>query len=123
RAACARARESRAPAGTGRPRRRAPRLRGCDPYRAYADRAGPRGDLVARACERDRPLHAHWARRAAAGRPSRLRGASRRPAVGEGAHALRRIAFSNLAAPRWTLERTLAAVAEYGYDGPELRLL
>ena len=34
-----------------------------------------------------------------------------------------RIAFSNLAAPRWSLERTLDAVGEYGYDGLELRLL
>jgi fatty-acyl-CoA synthase len=34
-----------------------------------------------------------------------------------------KLAFSNLAAPAWTLERTVAAVAEYGYDGLELRLL
>jgi fatty-acyl-CoA synthase len=34
-----------------------------------------------------------------------------------------RIAFSNLAAPGWTLERTVAAVQDYGYDGLELRLL
>jgi sugar phosphate isomerase/epimerase len=34
-----------------------------------------------------------------------------------------RLAFSNLAAPAWTLERTLDAVREYGYDGLELRLL
>jgi fatty-acyl-CoA synthase len=34
-----------------------------------------------------------------------------------------RIAFSNLAAPTWSLERTLDAVGEYGYDGLELRLL
>ena len=34
-----------------------------------------------------------------------------------------RIAFSNLAAPAWTLERTLDAVREYGYNGLELRLL
>jgi sugar phosphate isomerase/epimerase len=34
-----------------------------------------------------------------------------------------RLAFSNLAAPAWTLERTLDAVGEYGYDGLELRLL
>jgi sugar phosphate isomerase/epimerase len=33
------------------------------------------------------------------------------------------IAFSNLAAPAWTLGRTLDAVSEYGYDGLELRLL
>ena len=31
--------------------------------------------------------------------------------------------MSNLAAPEWTLERMLAAVREYGYDGLELRLL
>jgi sugar phosphate isomerase/epimerase len=36
---------------------------------------------------------------------------------------LPRIAFSNLAAPEWTLQRTLDAVSEYGYDGLELRLL
>ncbi|HEX4527179.1 MAG TPA: sugar phosphate isomerase/epimerase family protein [Gaiellaceae bacterium] len=36
---------------------------------------------------------------------------------------MKRIAFSNLAAPGWTLERTLEAVGEYGYDGLELRLL
>jgi len=36
---------------------------------------------------------------------------------------VRKIAFSNLAAPQWTLERTLAAVGEYDYDGLELRLL
>jgi fatty-acyl-CoA synthase len=34
-----------------------------------------------------------------------------------------RIAFSNLAAPAWTLHRTVAAVGELGYDGLELRLL
>ena len=34
-----------------------------------------------------------------------------------------RIAFSNLAAPGWTLERTVEAVQEFGYDGLELRLL
>ena len=34
-----------------------------------------------------------------------------------------RIAFSNLAAPGWTLERTIEAVGELGYDGLELRLL
>jgi sugar phosphate isomerase/epimerase len=34
-----------------------------------------------------------------------------------------RIAFSNLAAPGWTIERTAAAVYELGYDGLELRLL
>ncbi|HEY4412628.1 MAG TPA: sugar phosphate isomerase/epimerase family protein [Gaiellaceae bacterium] len=33
------------------------------------------------------------------------------------------IAFSNLAAPEWTLERTVAAVHQLGYDGLELRLL
>ena len=36
---------------------------------------------------------------------------------------MKRIAFSNLAAPTWSLERTLDAVGEYGYDGLELRLL
>jgi fatty-acyl-CoA synthase len=34
-----------------------------------------------------------------------------------------RLAFSNLAAPDWSLERALAAVCEYGYDGFELRLI
>jgi sugar phosphate isomerase/epimerase len=34
-----------------------------------------------------------------------------------------RLAFSNLAAPSWSLERTLEAVSEYGYDGFELRLI
>ncbi len=34
-----------------------------------------------------------------------------------------RIAFSNLAAPGWTIERTVEAVHELGYDGLELRLL
>jgi sugar phosphate isomerase/epimerase len=34
-----------------------------------------------------------------------------------------RVAFSNLAAPGWTLERTVEAVQELGYDGLELRLL
>jgi sugar phosphate isomerase/epimerase len=34
-----------------------------------------------------------------------------------------RLAFSNLGAPRWSLERTLEAVGEYGYDGVELRLI
>ena len=34
-----------------------------------------------------------------------------------------RLAFSNLAAPAWMLERTLDAVRDYGYDGLELRLL
>jgi sugar phosphate isomerase/epimerase len=34
-----------------------------------------------------------------------------------------KLAFSNLAAPDWSFERTLAAVHEYGYDGLELRLL
>jgi fatty-acyl-CoA synthase len=34
-----------------------------------------------------------------------------------------RIAFSNLAAPAWTLHETVAAVGELGYDGLELRLL
>ncbi|HEY8028543.1 MAG TPA: sugar phosphate isomerase/epimerase family protein [Gaiellaceae bacterium] len=34
-----------------------------------------------------------------------------------------RIAFSNLAAPDWALERTVEAVHELGYDGLELRLL
>ena len=33
------------------------------------------------------------------------------------------MAFSNLAAPAWTVERALAAVREYGFDGLELRLL
>lgn len=36
---------------------------------------------------------------------------------------MKRIAFSNLAAPAWTLERTVDALSEYGYDGLELRLL
>jgi sugar phosphate isomerase/epimerase len=36
---------------------------------------------------------------------------------------MNRIAFSNLAAPEWTLERTVEAVHELGYDGLELRLL
>ena len=30
---------------------------------------------------------------------------------------MNRIAFSNLAAPEWTLERTVEAVHELGYDG------
>jgi fatty-acyl-CoA synthase len=34
-----------------------------------------------------------------------------------------KLAFSNLAAPAWSLERAVAAVTEYGYDGLELRLL
>jgi fatty-acyl-CoA synthase len=34
-----------------------------------------------------------------------------------------RIALSNLAAPGWTLERTVGAVHELGFDGLELRLL
>jgi sugar phosphate isomerase/epimerase len=34
-----------------------------------------------------------------------------------------RVAFSNLAAPGWGLERTVEAVQELGYDGLELRLL
>jgi fatty-acyl-CoA synthase len=34
-----------------------------------------------------------------------------------------RVAFSNLAAPEWTLQRVVQAVAELGYDGLELRLL
>lgn len=34
-----------------------------------------------------------------------------------------RIAFSNLAAPGWSLARAAEAVREYGYDGLELRLL
>lgn len=34
-----------------------------------------------------------------------------------------RVAFSNLAAPEWTLQRTVEAVQELGYDGLELRLL
>jgi sugar phosphate isomerase/epimerase len=34
-----------------------------------------------------------------------------------------RIAFSNLAAPAWSLERCADAVREYGFDGLELRLL
>ena len=42
---------------------------------------------------------------------------------GNGQDAVTRIAFSNLAAPTWSLERTLDAVGEYGYDGLELRLL
>ena len=33
------------------------------------------------------------------------------------------VAFSNLAAPEWTLERSVEAVHELGYDGLELRLL
>lgn len=33
------------------------------------------------------------------------------------------IAFSNLAAPGWTIERTVDAVEEFGFDGLELRLL
>ena len=36
---------------------------------------------------------------------------------------MNRIAFSNLAAPEWTLERTVEAVHVLGYDGLELRLL
>jgi sugar phosphate isomerase/epimerase len=36
---------------------------------------------------------------------------------------MNRIAFSNLAAPDWTLERTVEAVHELGYHGVELRLL
>ena len=52
-----------------------------------------------------------------------IRGSARRPALREGNDALTRIAVSNLAAPDWTLERMLAAVREYGYDGLELRLL
>ncbi|MGZ4114630.1 MAG: sugar phosphate isomerase/epimerase family protein [Actinomycetota bacterium] len=34
-----------------------------------------------------------------------------------------RLAFSTLACPEWPLERVLAAAAEYGYDGVELRML
>jgi sugar phosphate isomerase/epimerase len=34
-----------------------------------------------------------------------------------------RVAFSNLAAPGWTIERTVEAVQELGYEGLELRLL
>jgi sugar phosphate isomerase/epimerase len=34
-----------------------------------------------------------------------------------------KLAFSNLAAPGWTIDRTVEAVGEYGYDGLELRLL
>ncbi len=34
-----------------------------------------------------------------------------------------RVAFSNLAAPGWTIERAVEAVHELGYDGLELRLL
>lgn len=34
-----------------------------------------------------------------------------------------KLAYSTLACPNWTLERALAAVPEYGYDGIELRLL
>jgi sugar phosphate isomerase/epimerase len=34
-----------------------------------------------------------------------------------------RLAFSNLGAPNWSLERTVASTREYGYDGLELRLL
>jgi len=34
-----------------------------------------------------------------------------------------RIAYSNLAAPAWPLERAVEAVREYGFDGLELRLL
>ena len=64
-----------------------------------AARAGARRALVARARERDRSLDAHRPRRAAAGRPRRLRGAARGPALREGQDALTRIAFSNLAAP------------------------
>lgn len=33
-----------------------------------------------------------------------------------------KLAFSNLAAPGWSLERCCEAVREYGYDGLELRL-
>ncbi len=34
-----------------------------------------------------------------------------------------RLAFSTLACPEWSLQRVLAAAAEYGYDGVELRML
>src|SRR5581483_3919931 len=34
-----------------------------------------------------------------------------------------KIAYSNLSSPGWTMERTVQAVKEYGYDGLELRLL
>ncbi len=33
-----------------------------------------------------------------------------------------KLAFSNLAAPDWSIERATEAVTEYGYDGLELRL-
>ena len=33
-----------------------------------------------------------------------------------------RLAYSNLAAPGWTIERAVEAVSEYGYEGLELRL-
>ncbi len=91
--------------------------------RERAARAGARRALVAGARERDRPLDAHRQGRAAAGRPRRVRGAACRPPLREGRDALTRIAFSNLAAPAWTLERAVEAVSEYGYDGLELRLL
>ncbi len=34
-----------------------------------------------------------------------------------------RVAYSTLACPTWSLDRAVAAAAEYGYDGLELRLL
>jgi sugar phosphate isomerase/epimerase len=34
-----------------------------------------------------------------------------------------RLAFSTLACPEWPLDRVLAAAAEYGYEGVELRIL
>ncbi len=63
------------------------------------------------------------AARTAARRPRCLCGVARGSALGNGRGAVTRIAFSNLAAPTWSLERTLDAVGEYGYDGLELRLL
>src|SRR5205823_14409990 len=123
RSAGAHERGRRASRREGRPPRPASGLRGGDPNGRGAARAGPGRALVARARECDRALDAHRGGSAAAGRSGRLRHLARRPALSEGQDALTRLAFSNLAAPAWTLERTLDAVGEYGYDGLELRLL